>query len=75
MRESAPGLEMAFENLGQRVRLLRTERGLTQEDMMDFGFSVRFYQRIEAGKPISMKTVLKLANAFEVSLAKLFEGL
>ena len=45
---------------------------LTQEDMMDFGFSVRFYQRIEAGKPIHMRTVLKLADALDVSLKQLF---
>lgn len=61
-----------FKTFGATVKKLRIKAGLTQEDMMDFGFSVRFYQRIEAGKPIHMKTILKLANALDVSLKQLF---
>jgi transcriptional regulator with XRE-family HTH domain len=52
--------------LGQHVRALRQERGLTQEDMMDHGFSVRHYQRIEAGLSINLLTVWNLARAFGV---------
>ena len=61
-----------FKLFGARVKKLRLKAGLTQEDMMDFGFSVRFYQRIEAGKPIHMKTVFKLADALGISLKQLF---
>ncbi|OGQ44867.1 MAG: hypothetical protein A3H42_02595 [Deltaproteobacteria bacterium RIFCSPLOWO2_02_FULL_46_8] len=61
-----------FRALGVAIKKLRIKAGLTQEDMMDFGFSVRFYQRIEAGKPVHMKTVLKLADALGVSLKQLF---
>lgn len=61
-----------FRRLGATVRKFRAKAGLTQEDMMDFGFSVRFYQRIEAGKPIHMKTILKLADALNISLKQLF---
>ncbi|MHB8420601.1 MAG: helix-turn-helix domain-containing protein [Myxococcales bacterium] len=50
--------------LGQRVRRLRERRGLTQEDMMDRGFSLRHYQRIEAGRSVTLRTVWKLARAF-----------
>jgi transcriptional regulator with XRE-family HTH domain len=53
--------------LGQHVRALRQERGLTQEDMMDHGFSVRHYQRIEAGLSINLLTVWNLAHAFGVA--------
>jgi transcriptional regulator with XRE-family HTH domain len=53
--------------LGRHVRALRTERGMTQEDMMDHGFSVRHYQRIEAGLSINLLTVWNLARAFGVS--------
>ena len=49
-------MEAQFERyctrFGKRVRELRLERELTQEDMMDRGFSLRHYQRIEAG-PLS----------------------
>ena len=53
--------------LGRRVRELRLERQMTQEDMMDHGFSVRHYQRIEAGWPATFATIWKLARAFQVS--------
>lgn len=64
-----------FKAFGTTVKQLRIKAGLTQEDMMDFGFSVRFYQRIESGKPIHMKTALKLADALGVSLKQLFTNL
>lgn len=65
--------EKEFKKLGQRCKELRLARGLTQEDMVDFGFSTRFYQRIEAGKPIHLRTVFKLAKCFKVPTASLFE--
>jgi transcriptional regulator with XRE-family HTH domain len=51
---------------GRRVRALREARALTQEDMMDLGFSLRHYQRIEAGRSITLRTMWKLAKAFKV---------
>lgn len=53
--------------LGRRVRELRLERQMTQEDMMDHGFSLRHYQHIEAGSPITTTTIWKLARAFDVT--------
>lgn len=64
-----------FLQFGRRVRQLRQEQALTQEDMMEHGFGYRFYQRIEAGKPIHFRTVLKLADVFDVTLHQLFQGL
>ena len=52
---------------GRHVRALREARALTQEDMMDLGFSLRHYQRIEAGRSITLRTMWKLAKAFKVS--------
>ena len=54
------------ESFGERVRALRKKRGLTQEDMMERGFSLRHYQRIEAGRSVTLKTIWKLARAFGV---------
>jgi transcriptional regulator with XRE-family HTH domain len=34
--------------------------------MMDLGFSLRHYQRIEAGRSVTLRTVWKLAKAFRV---------
>jgi transcriptional regulator with XRE-family HTH domain len=33
---------------------------------MDRGFSLRHYQRIEAGRSITLRTMWKLAKAFKV---------
>ena len=58
--------------LGKRVRELRLERRLTQEDMSDHGFVVRHYQRIEAGRSVTLRTIWKLAQAFKVAPRELF---
>lgn len=52
--------------LGARVRELRSEQGLTQEDMMERGFSLRHYQRIEAGRSVTVRTLWKLSKALGV---------
>jgi transcriptional regulator with XRE-family HTH domain len=54
------------ERFGRRVRELRDSQGLTQEDMMERGFSLRHYQRIEAGRSVTLRTLWKLAGAFGV---------
>jgi transcriptional regulator with XRE-family HTH domain len=51
---------------GRRIRELRLQAGLTQEDMMERGFSLRHYQRIEAGRSVTLQTLWKLARAFDV---------
>jgi transcriptional regulator with XRE-family HTH domain len=57
--------------VGKRARELRSEAGLTQEDMMGRGFSLRHYQRIEAGRSVTLRTLWKLAQAFGVQLRDL----
>ena len=61
-----------FKKFGQRVKALRSQKGITQEEMAELGFSTRFYQRIEAGKPIHLRTALRLADAFGIDLKTLF---
>ena len=63
-----------FKALGQRVKQLRKRRGHTQEDMTAFGFSARHWQQIEGGRPITMKTLLKICDAFKVRIAVLLRG-
>jgi DNA-binding XRE family transcriptional regulator len=52
-----------FKALGQRVKELRKRRGYSQEDMIAFGFSARHWQQIEAGRPITMTTLLRVCDA------------
>lgn len=68
-------LERFFKRLGQRVRQLRMDRDMVQEDMLSHGFSTRHYQRIEAGLPINIKTAYRLCKVFGISLSELFDGL
>jgi transcriptional regulator with XRE-family HTH domain len=64
-----------FDALGKRVRGLREARHYTQEDMISFGFSARHWQQIEKGRPITMKTLLRITLALDIPLARLVRGL
>jgi transcriptional regulator with XRE-family HTH domain len=64
-----------FGALGSRIRSIRERKHYTQEDMISFGFSARHWQQIEKGRPITMKTLLRVTIALDVSLSKLVRGL
>jgi transcriptional regulator with XRE-family HTH domain len=64
-----------FRALGSRVREIRKRKGLSQEDMISFGFSARHWQQIEAGRPITVKTLLRIFETFGVPLVRLVRGL
>ena len=63
-----------FKALGLRVKDLRKRRGYSQEDMIAFGFSARHWQQIEAGRPITMTTLLRICDAFKVRIAIVVRG-
>lgn len=63
-----------FKALGQRIKELRKRRGYSQEDMIAFGFSARHWQQIEAGRPITMTTLLRICEAFKVQIAVVVRG-
>lgn len=54
---------------------MRQERGNSQEDMLSFGFSTRHWQQIEAGRPITLTTLFRVCDVFEVTPEKLLRGL
>lgn len=59
--------------IGNRIRELRKQRGLRQEDMEKFGLSYKYFQRVEAGKVnVTLKTLEKIASAFEIDAIELF---
>jgi transcriptional regulator with XRE-family HTH domain len=64
-----------FRALGRRIRELRKKEGYSQEDMISFGFSARHWQQIEAGRPITMTTLLRICDTFDVAVAKIVRGL
>lgn len=59
--------------LAKRVKTLRTERSLTQEDA--YNDSGIHFGRIEQGKNnISFTTLYKICNYFDISLENFFEN-
>ena len=64
-----------FLRLGKRIRKLREKRGLSQEDMISYGFSARHWQQIEAGRPITVSTLLRMCAVFGASIDRLVQGL
>ena len=56
------------------MKALRKRRGYSQEDMITFGFSARHWQQIEAGRPITMRTLLRICDVFKVRIAVIVRG-
>ena len=64
-----------FKELGARLKAMRQQSGHSQEDMLSFGFSTRHWQQIEAGRPVTLTTLLRVCDAFQVTPEKLLRGL
>jgi transcriptional regulator with XRE-family HTH domain len=67
--------EEFFRSLGLRVKELRKQAGYSQEDMISFGFSARHWQQIEAGRPITLTTLLRISEVLKSPPEKLIKGL
>jgi len=63
------------EKLRSKILALRDEHGYTQEDMTDFGLSLRQYQRIEqdATTIVSLWQVYKIAKAYGLTIQELLD--
>ena len=60
--------------LGIRFKELRLSKGLKQEDLEKWGFSYRYYGKIERGLAnVTLDTLIRLCNIFEVTLPELFD--
>jgi len=51
------------------------QSGNTQKDMIGFGFSARHWQQIEAGRPITLTTLLRICDTFDIGPEGLIKGL
>ena len=62
--------------LGFRLKQLRLAKGLKQEELEKWGFSYRYYGKLERGtvNP-TIETLAKLCDIFDVSLSDLFRFL
>jgi transcriptional regulator with XRE-family HTH domain len=67
--------EKAFAELGKRYRKIRHDRNMVQEDVLEYGFSVRHFQQIESGRPHSLTTLFRLAEMLKVDPSDLLQGL
>lgn len=67
--------DTVVKRLGNRMKEIRKERGMTQLDVaIKSGMEENAYQRIESGRTNpSVKTVNKIADALEVEIKILFE--
>ncbi len=63
-----------FKALGRQIRQYRHDRKLSQEDMISFGFSVRHWQHMETGRPFTLVTLLRIADAFEIPVAQIVDS-
>lgn len=75
MNKNAPDYRRKFQiELGNRIRELRKEHGLTQEELSEaVNISPSFVGSIETGKKVpSLFTLLKIARKLKVSMQKLF---
>lgn len=66
----------AAKKLANRLKALREERGLTQEEAAKkCGIKYKYYQEHEGNRPrdVRLSTMEKLARGFGVPLAALFE--
>jgi len=74
-RLSASGLSLQASMLGGRIKRLREEAGESQEDMLSHGYSVRCWQKVEAGKPITLRTLLRICRIFSTPMCDVVRGL
>jgi transcriptional regulator with XRE-family HTH domain len=64
-----------FAGLGRRIQVLRKRSGYSQEDMVSFGYTVRYWQRVEAGKPITLRTLLRICRILGTPMETIVRGL
>ncbi|MBR1942878.1 helix-turn-helix transcriptional regulator [bacterium] len=66
-----------YKNLGKRIKVLRENANLTQEQLAEkTGLSIDFIGKIEVNlKHPSIKTLLKFAEVFEISISDLLKDL
>jgi transcriptional regulator with XRE-family HTH domain len=64
-----------MQRVAGNIKKIRQSKGLTQEDMLSFGFERRWFQRIESGSySVSLPTLLKLSRSLRVDVSEFFKS-
>lgn len=68
---------MIKEKLGQRIKYLRNEKGISQEKFaLSIDMDRTYYASVESGKRnISIVNIHKIANGLGITLEELFKGI
>ncbi len=68
---------MITERVGNRIRELRSQTGLSQEKFaLKIGMDRTYFASVELGKRnIALKNIEKIANGLGVTISELFEGI
>ena len=65
-----------LKQLGAKLRSMRLERGWSLRDMIvHHGYHLVQWQNLEKGKGLSVPSLLRLCQVFDVRLTELIEGL
>lgn len=61
-------------SVGRRLAELRAQRGRTQEAVAEeLGVSPQWLSRVESGENLSIETLTRFANYYDVEIAALFD--
>ena len=67
--------EKFLKQLGAKLRAMRLERGWTLRDMIIKGFHLAQWQNFEKGKGVSVPSLLRLCEVFDLTTEELIGGL
>ncbi len=67
-------LEQIFRTVGRKVRAKRTDLGWSQEEAAHHAdMTSRQWQRVEAGRGVSLRTLVSVATALGIELSDLLK--
>lgn len=65
--------ERLIKRISSNIKKIRESKELTQEEMTQFGFNYRHYQKIESGNhSFNLFTLFRLSKVFKVDIADFF---
>ena len=66
--------DLLLNKIAENIKKARKRKGLTQENMMDYGFNYRHYQKIESGSySMNLYTLHRLSTIFNVNIRNLLK--
>lgn len=66
--------ERVFKAIGLKIRSIRERKGLTLEEAEGEGLSWQQLQKIESGRNITIRTLVRIANLFGMHPSEILEG-